>query len=80
MSVTLAKWGNAIGVRIPSYLIKRADLHPGDTVDVKLLESGEILLKPAHKKLLLKELVAGITKKNCHSEIDWGENTGNEVW
>ena len=46
MSVQLAKWGNALGVRIPAFLARKANLNPGDLVDFELLETGEIVLKP----------------------------------
>lgn len=76
----LAKWGNSLALRIPAYLVKEANLQVGDSFELKLLESGEILIKPAHKKLLLDELVAGITPENCHLETDWGNKEGGETW
>ena len=81
MSVQLAKWGNALGVRIPALLVKKAGLKPGDPVDVELLETGEILLKPMQKrKLNLEEMLAKITPDNRHDETDWGNAEGGEVW
>jgi antitoxin MazE len=81
MSVQLAKWGNALGVRIPAFLAKKAGLKPGDSVDVELLETGEIVLKPVSKrKLSLEERLANITNDNRHGETDWGRAEGNEAW
>lgn len=79
MSVALAKWGNALGVRIPSYIVKKAGLHSGDVVEVTLLEEG-VLIKPTQKKHLLEQLLAGITEDNLHSETEWGSVEGHEVW
>jgi antitoxin MazE len=81
MSVQLAKWGNALGVRIPAFLARKANLNPGDLVDLVLLETGEIVLKPVRKrKLTLEERVAGISSENRHDETDWGHTEGHEAW
>jgi len=79
MSTTIAKWGNALGMRIPSFIVKKANLHSGDSVELQLLKTGEILIKPVTKKIKLNDLLKGITKKNCHHEIDWGQEEGNEI-
>lgn len=79
MSVTLAKWGNALGIRIPSYVVKKANLHPGDAMEVTLIDEG-LLIKPMQKKHQLENLLAKITAANLHSETEWGESEGREVW
>ena len=38
----------------------------------------EVVKKPASHSL--SELLKGITKNNIHTEIDWGDSVGNEVW
>jgi antitoxin MazE len=81
MSVQLAKWGYALGVRIPAFLARKANLNPGDLVDFELLETGEIVLKPVRKrKLTLEERVAGISSENRHDETDWDHTEGHEAW
>ncbi|MGH8655989.1 MAG: AbrB/MazE/SpoVT family DNA-binding domain-containing protein [Gammaproteobacteria bacterium] len=81
MSIQLAKWGNALGVRIPAFVAKKAHLKPGDRVDFELLDSGEIMLKPVRKqRLTLEERVAEITDDNRHDETDWGDVQGQETW
>lgn len=32
------------------------------------------------KDLSLKKMIARITNENRHSEADWGDAVGNEVW
>jgi antitoxin MazE len=41
---------------------------------------GGIVLRPTRRKYELSELVAGITPKNRHREIDWGRPRGEESW
>ncbi len=42
--VTLTKWGNSMGIRIPSIILKEANLHPGQELEIKADEKGRITL------------------------------------
>jgi antitoxin MazE len=54
-------------------------LDEGANVDVRV--SGKnLVLAPARRDYSLRELVAGITAKNRHREIDWGMPVGDEIW
>lgn len=44
----LTRWGNSTGLRIPAALMDAAGLKPGSYVSVRLLDSGEIRVRPAH--------------------------------
>ena len=50
MKVTLNKWGNSIGIRIPKQVLKKFNLKQGDTLSI-YLENGSIILNPT--KVLL---------------------------
>jgi antitoxin component of MazEF toxin-antitoxin module len=50
LTVSLKKWGNSIGVRIPSTLLKEAHLEPGEVMEVTVNENGAILLTPSKSK------------------------------
>lgn len=43
-------------------------------------KKGANSVEPARKKLTLKQLLANISPKNVHAEVDWGKSRGNEVW
>ena len=45
-TVTLTKWGNSIGVRIPASLIKEARLSPGETLTITTNKKGGLTLVP----------------------------------
>ncbi len=45
-TVTLTKWGNSIGIRIPSVIIKEAHLYPGEELEIKADEKGVLTLIP----------------------------------
>lgn len=44
--VTLTKWGNSIGIRIPSGIIKEAHLYAGEELEIKADEKGVLTLIP----------------------------------
>lgn len=44
--VRLSRWGNSTGLRISAELMIAAGLKPGDFVHVRLLDSGDIRVRP----------------------------------
>ncbi len=46
MPSKLSKWGNSLGVRLPSYIAERAGLRNGDYLYIKLMDSGDIVIHP----------------------------------
>lgn len=45
-TVTLTKWGNSIGIRIPAVIIKEAHLYPGEELEIRVDEKGVLTLIP----------------------------------
>jgi antitoxin component of MazEF toxin-antitoxin module len=45
-TVTLTKWGNSVGIRIPASIMKEAHLVPGDGLDIRADEQGVLTLVP----------------------------------
>lgn len=43
----LTRWGNSTGVRLPAAVLEAAGLRVGDYFHVRLLDSGDIRLRPA---------------------------------
>lgn len=48
----LSRWGNSLGLRLPKYVTERAALQAGDQVHVRLLDSGEILVRVARARAI----------------------------
>lgn len=42
----LTRWGHSIGLRLPCEVAQAAGLKPGDYVYVRLLDSGDIRVRP----------------------------------
>lgn len=45
-TVTLTKWGNSVGIRIPAVIMKEAHLVPGTELKIVTNKKGEITLIP----------------------------------
>jgi antitoxin MazE len=80
MTTRLAKWGNSLAVRIPKTVAESARLKEGDHLALAVNKDGSLVIRPTRRKYSLDELVNRITPANRHSETDWGEPVGNEIW
>jgi antitoxin MazE len=80
MKTAVKKWGNSAAVRIPASALAEARLVLDDEVDVRH-ESGRIVIEPIRRKeYRLEDLLAAITAKNQHQEVDFGSAIGKEAW
>jgi len=79
-SQIVTKWGNSLGVRIPSSIAKQIDLKEGTAVTFTVVDGGVMIQPHTRKKYTLDELLEGMTPDNFHPEIDTGTPVGNEVW
>ena len=78
MEARIQKWGNSLGIRIPMTIIKDLSLKNGSTVEIEELED-KIIINPIKKNDAM-DLINQITAENIHSEYDWGQPEGDEVW
>ncbi len=79
MLTTIQRWGNSLAVRIPKPFALQTDLAENSEVDISL-DGDRIVVSPAVKEWKLDTLVAGITARNAHKEISWGDKAGAEAW
>jgi antitoxin MazE len=76
MFTNISKWGNSLGVRIPSAIAEQLNILEGAPVEL-IVENDHLLI---HKVYRLESLLAQITPENIHAEIDSGVPMGGEVW
>lgn len=79
MRTRIQKWGNSLAVRIPKPFADGAGLQASSEVEVSL-EKGEVRLSPVRPRWKLHKLLAGVTRKNLHAEVDSGLGVGREAW
>lgn len=80
MKARIQKWGNSLALRIPKSFATHSNIEQGSVVDLSL-DDGRMIVEPAkEKEYSLEDLLARVTKKNLHSEVDCGMPVGKEVW
>ena len=80
MTSKLQKWGQAIGVKRPKSILKKAGLDINSEIEIK--GEGQIITIFSKKQSIqLKHLLSKITKHNLHAaEKDNYRPMGQEVW
>jgi antitoxin MazE len=76
MVVTLQKWGNSIGVRLPRPMLEQVGLQEGSQVEV-LAEGDHLVIR--RKRLKLADLLAQCKPENRPDPIDFGPPAGREI-
>ena len=80
MSVTLHRWGNSVGLRVPKALLEQLGLSEGSRVDIKV-EDGRLIMEPHRpRRRTLDEVLKGFGPDDKPGEVDWGKPVGKEVW
>jgi antitoxin MazE len=80
MQTKIQRWGNSLGLRIPRSFAEEAGVEAGSEVDLSVRD-GDLVVRAAKRRTYrLSELLAKVTAKNLHGEVDSGEPIGREVW
>lgn len=78
MQLAIKKWGNSVGVRIPSVILNTLQLQAESLIDLRV-ENGKIIIEPVRTEYNLAEMLSEITSENLHQEISTGSPVGKEV-
>jgi antitoxin MazE len=80
MQTKIQRWGNSLGLRIPRSFAEEAGVEAGSQVDISVRDGDLVVSAAKRRRYRLSELLAKITTKNLHGEVDTGEPIGREVW
>ena len=78
--LTISKWGNSQGIRIPKKYLDQLGLKVGEKVDIKI-EDGKIVIIPIKNKRKPKIDINQLFKEDYeeNKEFEWGQ-VGKEIW
>ncbi len=80
MRTKIQRWGHSLAVRIPKPFAEEVRLEEHAEVDLAVV-NGKITLTPATRRpKRLADLLARVTKRNLHREVDTGVPVGREIW
>lgn len=77
MQAVVQKWGNSLGLRIPSLWAKDNNIKNGSKIEI-IAEKGKMIILPQKKSL--EAFMNLVTDQNLHSEINTFEAVGKEEW
>ncbi|BCI66000.1 AbrB/MazE/SpoVT family DNA-binding domain-containing protein [Acetobacter aceti] len=79
MVTTIGNWGNSAGIRLNASILREANLHIKDRVEVRVC-GEEIIIRPQKKRPTLDELMARFDpEQHRHELLLDGEPVGNET-
>ena len=80
MQIRLKQWGNSSGIRFTKEFMKRAGIHPNDTLDAEIVD-GRIILTPGFRHRSLRERATDYGGQlNLSDEMAREAPVGSEVW
>ncbi len=80
METRVQRWGNSLALRIPKLLADEAGLKDNSSVQLTLRDKQLVVVPVAKATLSLDALLAQVTDKNLHREVDTGPAIGGEAW
>ncbi len=80
MQTKIQRWGNSLGLRIPRSFAREAGVEAGSEVDLSVREGGLVVRATKRRKYRLGDLLAKVTSKNLHDEVNTGKPVGREIW
>lgn len=77
IQAVIQKWGNSLGLRIPSLWAKDNNVTNGSKLEI-IVEQNKITILP--QKKTLDSMLSMVTNENIHSEVSTISSVGNEEW
>ena len=79
--ISISKWGNSQGLRIPKEIIEALNINIGDKVRL-FIEKNRLVLEPIKKKKKynISELVEKIPDNYIKEPEHFSEPMGREIW
>ena len=75
MEIRLQKWGNSLGIRIPSTILKS-----NEKINLDLDDDRIIITKAKKGKISLKERFNEYNGDDLAKEFNWDDARGREIW
>ncbi len=86
MSITISKWGNSLGIRIPAAVADALSIRNGDTMNYELKNDSIVLSKKISSRQLFEEFYKkdfsqiNAADLDNDSTVDFGDDVGGEVF
>lgn len=79
MEAKLQKWGNSVGIRIPSSFLKSLNIKTDDIIDIVYENDKIIITKPKKNTISLEEEFEKYNGDNLTKDFSWDNAKGKEL-
>ena len=80
MEVRLQKWGNSLGIRIPSNILKTLKLKVNDLLLLEQEDDRIVVTKSKNPAISLEERFKNYKGPNLAKDFAWDDARGKELW
>lgn len=80
MEAKIQKWGNSVGIRIPSSILKSLNIKTNDILNIEQEEDKIVIRIPKKKKISLEERFNNYHGENLSKDFSWDDPMGEEIW
>lgn len=81
MEAKIQKWGNSVGIRISSSILKSLNIKTNDILNNIEQEEDKIVIRiPKKKKISLEERFKNYHGENLSKDFSWDDPMGEEIW
>ena len=80
MHSKVQKWGNSLALRIPKAFALEVGLREDADVEVSIRQGNLVVAPLKTPTYNLNDLLAKVTRRNLHGEVDLGPAAGREAW
>jgi antitoxin MazE len=80
MVTKVQRWGNSLGLRLPSKVAKDLHVESGTEVDIQVVKGRLVITPVPSGRYSLDDLLAEVTPDNIHKEHPTGARRGRESW
>ena len=80
MEAKIQKWGNSVGIRIPSSILKSLNIKTNDILNIAQEEDKIVISIPPKKKISLEERFKNYHGENLAKDFSWDDPMGEEIW
>ncbi len=80
MEARIQKWGNSLGIRIPSSMLKSLNIKINEVLNIEQEEDKIVISIPKKKKISLEERFNNYHGDNLAKDFSWDDPMGKEIW
>ena len=79
MEAKIQKWGNSVGIRIPSSILKSLNIKTNDILNIEQEEDKIVIRIPKKKKISLEERFKNYHGENLSKDFSWDDPMGEKI-